>query len=65
VAAFRASIATVAGLPCDIVLAPHPNLIQFEQKAATKSFVDPQGCRAYAAQATRTLDERLASEQKK
>ena len=64
VAAFRKSIATVASLPCDIVLAPHPNLIRFEAKAAAKSFVDPQGCREYAAQAKKTLDERLASEQK-
>ena len=68
VAAFRKSIATVASLPCDVILSVHPGFIKFEEKAARKAkgdndaFVDPQGCREYAATGTRTLDERLAEE---
>jgi len=62
VALFRRSIATVAALPCDIVIAVHPNLTGLDEKIAGKSFVDPQGCRTYAAEAARVLDARLASE---
>ena len=45
--AFRKSIATVADLPCDILLAPHPDMIDMEGKLArlrehsgTNPFVD-------------------------
>ncbi|MDH4064795.1 MAG: subclass B3 metallo-beta-lactamase [Acidobacteriota bacterium] len=50
VAAFRRSIATVAALPCDILVAPHPF------SAAGKT------CRTYAADASERLDARLAEE---
>ncbi len=62
VTAFRASIATVAALPCDVVISVHPELTRFAEKIAANSFVDPQGCREYAAEATRVLDARLAGE---
>jgi metallo-beta-lactamase class B len=70
-AAFRRSIATVAGLPCDIMLAVHPGLSGMEEKLkrrheepAADPFVDPGACRAYAADATRRLDARVADEAK-
>jgi metallo-beta-lactamase class B len=62
VAAFRKSIATVAALPCDIALAPHPDLVGLADRLAAKSFVDPAGCRTYAGMAARALDKRLAGE---
>lgn len=67
---FRASIAKVANLPCDIVIAAHPgftnlfeNLERRERGEGVDAFVDPNGCRAYAEGATRTLDKRIADEQ--
>src|SRR5436190_1576918 len=62
VALFRKSIETVASLPCDIVISVHPDLTGFLEKVAAKNFVTPGGCRDYAANATRILDARLASE---
>lgn len=65
---FGRSIETVAALPCDILLAPHPGFAQLDQKYArsrdgeTDAFVDPAGCRSYAAAAARRLEERLRSE---
>ena len=69
VAAFRSAIATVAALPCDLLLTPHPDASGFWQKIARRksdSDVEPliatDACRAYAAGATTKLDARLASE---
>jgi metallo-beta-lactamase class B len=70
-AAFRASIAKVAALPCDIVLAVHPGFTdidgKLQRRAATPAvdpFIDPEGCRAYAAGARKTLEARVAAESK-
>ncbi len=63
VARLRATIAKVAALPCDIVLTPHPGASDMaERLAGDKPLVDRNGCRAYAAAATRRLDKRLADE---
>ncbi len=70
-AVFRQSIATVAALPCDVVLSVHPDLVNLEQKQKARAarpkepdpFVDPHGCRSYALEAARRLDTRLAEEQ--
>lgn len=66
---FRKSIQTVADLPCDILLSPHPNFIDMEGKLAkrrahpeTNPFIDPGACRVYAAHAASRLDKRLAAE---
>lgn len=66
---FRRSIAAVAALPCDILLSVHPGfsnldekLKQRAQKPASDPFVDPAGCRTYAAGATERLNQRLAEE---
>jgi metallo-beta-lactamase class B len=70
-AAFRASIAKVATLPCDIVLAVHPGFTDIDGKlkrrAANPSanpFIEAQGCRAYAANAAKSLEARVAAETK-
>jgi metallo-beta-lactamase class B len=69
VEAFRKSIATVAALPCDILLTPHPDASGFWQKVARRTsdadsapLVDAGACRAYAAAAARKLDATLAQE---
>jgi metallo-beta-lactamase class B len=69
VAAFRQSIAKVAALPCDIIVSVHPGFTNLDGKIARRAlqpaqdpFVDPQGCRAYAAAASASLDARVASE---
>lgn len=70
VAAFRQAIATVAALPCDILLTPHPDASGFWQKVARRTstsdaapLIDTGGCRAYAATAAKELGARLAQEQ--
>ncbi len=72
VESFRSSIAKVAGLPCDVILAVHPDFADMdgklrrrEQGTAGDPFVDPKGCRAYAAAATTRLDQRVAEERRR
>lgn len=66
---FRQSIATVAALPCDIVITTHPSATNLDgrlkrraEKPAVDPLIDPQGCRALAAAATKQLDARVAEE---
>jgi metallo-beta-lactamase class B len=70
VEAFRHSIATVAALPCDILLTPHPDASGFWEKVARRTsaadvapLVEAGACRAYAATAAAALEKRLAGEQ--
>jgi metallo-beta-lactamase class B len=67
--AFRRGIATVAALPCDVLLTPHPSAFGMDEKLRRRgadrganAFVDPNSCRAYADNAARVLDRRLAEE---
>ena len=61
--AFRASIAKVAALDCDILLTPHPSASDMVKRfGAGKPLLDPDGCRKYAAGLSKQLDERLAKE---
>jgi metallo-beta-lactamase class B len=68
VEAFRRSIATVENLPCDILLAVHPDFgglaakRQQQDAGNADAFVDPSACRMYAASAHSGLERRLASE---
>jgi metallo-beta-lactamase class B len=68
VAAFRASIAAVSGLPCDVIVSVHPDFTDVAGKLArraageTDAFVNPQGCREYAESNARLLDRQLAAE---
>jgi metallo-beta-lactamase class B len=67
-AAFRRSIATVAALPCDILLTPHPGASGFWKRVRHGSDgrgalrIDNDACRKYAAAATEGLNARLAQE---
>jgi metallo-beta-lactamase class B len=70
---FRDSIEKVAALPCDIVLSPHPAFTQVDQKLKKRAelngtgsdpFIDPNGCRIYAANGRMLLDARIAQEAK-
>jgi len=66
VADFERSFATVAALPCDIALAPHPGMVDFWERAARReqgdagALVDPARCRAYAAAARTSFEAELA-----
>ncbi|HEV7498812.1 MAG TPA: subclass B3 metallo-beta-lactamase [Vicinamibacteria bacterium] len=67
--AFRRTIATVEGLPCDILLAVHPGFADMDRKlaaraqgAASDPFLDPGACRVYAASARQALERRLQQE---
>jgi metallo-beta-lactamase class B len=63
VSAFRASIAAVAALDCDILLTPHPGASDMPNRLALgKPLLDPDACKNYAAARTKDLDDRLAKE---
>jgi metallo-beta-lactamase class B len=64
---FRQSIRKVASLKCDIVVSVHPGLTNTMQKLAARTkdenpFIEYEGCRDYAADATKRLDKRIATE---
>ena len=64
VAAFRGSLAKIAGLPCGLLITPHPgasNLI--ERLEGTAPLTGPGQCRAYAQRGRAGLNQRLAKEQ--
>lgn len=71
----RKSIQLVSSLPCDVIIAVHPSFTQTFEKlekqekaagsgAKSSAFIDPSGCREYAADAARRLETRLAEEAK-
>jgi metallo-beta-lactamase class B len=62
VAAYRASIARVAALDCDILLTPHPSASDMVRRLARAQMENENACRDYAASLTRQLDARLAKE---
>lgn len=65
VAAFRDTLMRVAGLPCDILITPHPSASGLWSRigpGASEPLVDTGACRAYAQKATERLDKRLADE---
>lgn len=66
---FRRSIAKVAGLPCDVLLAVHPDFAGMTRKLALKAaqpgtnpFIDTGACRQYAAGAAASFEKRIAGE---
>jgi metallo-beta-lactamase class B len=62
-AAYRASIAKVAALPCDILITPHPSASDMVNRFALgKPLDDSNACKNYAAALTEQLDDRLAKE---
>ncbi|MEO5611502.1 MAG: subclass B3 metallo-beta-lactamase [Sphingomicrobium sp.] len=62
-AAFRASIARIAALDCDILLAPHPSASKIIDRLGGRAPLENRNaCRDYASDLTKQLDERLAKE---
>lgn len=68
-AAFRRSIATVAALPCDILLTPHPDASDFWKRvrhgksgAGAPQLIDGGACRRYARADMKALAARVAQE---
>lgn len=66
---FRASIQTIANLPCDILVTVHPDLSGIPEKlrllhdgVTPNPFIDPGACRTYAATASTLLEQRLQTE---
>jgi metallo-beta-lactamase class B len=73
IAKLRKSITLVGELPCDVMVSTHPGFTQIDAKlkrraemkaTETDPFIDPQLCRAYAANAMKGLEARLAEEKK-
>ncbi len=65
VAAFRATLARVAALECDVLVTPHPSASRLWSRlgpGADQPLAEPGACRAYAQAATARLDKRLADE---
>lgn len=63
VAMLRGTFAKVPGLPCDLLITPHPGASGlFERLEGKAPLVDVDACKAYAAGAAKRLDERLAKE---
>lgn len=69
VKSFQQSMDKVAGLPCDLLLAPHPELVDVKGKLARRAadpavnpFIDAGACRAYAQAARERLDKRVREE---
>ena len=63
-AAFRASIAKIAALDCDILLTPHPSASGMRDKLLKADLAGTPRCKEYADGLGRQLDERLAEEAK-
>jgi metallo-beta-lactamase class B len=61
-AAYRASIAKVGALDCDILLTPHPSASDMIKRLQRASVENANACRDYAAALTQALAARLAKE---
>ena len=68
---FRRSITRVEELPCDVILAPHPEFIALPGKRArlqerpdVNPFIEENACRTFAATARKRLEQRVADERK-
>ena len=63
---FDHSFAVVAALPCDIPIAPHPEMVDFWERVAKRkpgdadALIDPAGCRDYAQYARENFAKELA-----
>lgn len=63
VAAFRAGLAKVAAVECEILLTPHPSASNMIKRMAGEApLVNGSACKDYAALKGKALDERLAKE---
>ncbi|MFC6621368.1 subclass B3 metallo-beta-lactamase [Novosphingobium panipatense] len=66
VAQIRRGLPVMAGLPCDILLTPHPGQsAMMERFAGRKPLSDASACRAYAKAAQVRFEDRLSDEGRK
>lgn len=64
VAAFRSGLDTIATLPCDVLIAPHPLVSNlFARLDGQAALVDAGACRQYAETGRSNLQKRLQSEE--
>jgi metallo-beta-lactamase class B len=73
---YRATMETVAALPCDVVISTHPSATGLDEKVAARAarriapgapgdpLIDAGACKALAARSLQGLDERVAREKK-
>lgn len=66
-ALFRKSVEKVGALKCDVIVSTHPGFTDTLDKLAARTkhrnpFIDPAGCRTYAASSMLRLDRRAAEE---
>lgn len=68
-ATYRRALETVATLPCDILMTPHPDAVDLLQRTGqtksgggAKPLVDTNACTAYAAKARINLERLIAKE---
>ncbi|WP_130619524.1 subclass B3 metallo-beta-lactamase [Dyella amyloliquefaciens] len=66
---YRRSIETIAALPCDILLSPHPDQSDLLERVAQRDtgtkpdpVINGHACRAYAEEGSANLDSRVAKE---
>ena len=63
VADFEKSFATIAALPCDVLITPHPDISDlFARMEKPDALVDTTGCKRYAEMGKKRLAKRLAEE---
>lgn len=65
--AFAAVIDKVGALKCDVIVSTHPGFTDTMEKlaartAANNPFIDPDGCKKYAASSRARLEKRIAAE---
>jgi metallo-beta-lactamase class B len=59
---YKRSFTTVRGLPCDLLLTPHPGASNWNYAAGSKAGAKALTCSAYADAAEKTFDAQLAKE---
>lgn len=59
---YRRSFATVRGLPCDVLLTPHPGASNWDYAAGARASAKALTCKAYADAAEQKFDAQLAKE---
>ncbi len=67
---FRRGLATIAALPCDVLITPHPEASGFSDRVKRRdagdaqALIDRAACRVYADAASARLDRRISDEHK-
>jgi metallo-beta-lactamase class B len=62
---FARGLATLEGLPCDILLTPHPGASSFFERKESNGIVDRSACKAFVAAARDGVAARMARERAK